>query len=204
MAKVVLDMSMSVDGFVAGPQDDAGHPFGLRGAERLHHWLFNGPPGKHGEFRAKGENILVLDEMYETAGAVLSGRRTYDFVHGWGGTHPLEVPVIVLTHQAPTNAPKGKSPFTFVTDGIESAVEKAKAAAGKKQVLLLGASPCQQALEAGLVDEVYVHVAPLLLGDGVRLFDHLGSDAIALESIGVLHTPEAVHVRYRVVRSAAA
>jgi dihydrofolate reductase len=142
--------------------------------------------------------------MFRTTGAILTGRRTYDITHGWKGTHPLNgVPVIVLTHRVPDEAdvPRGQSKFFYVTDGVASAVAKAKAEAGDKNVGILGASAANQCLAAGLVDELYLHVAPILLGGGVRLFDKLGStEGIKLEELGAQATAKATHLRYRVVR----
>ena len=134
--------------------------------------------------------------MFRTAGAMLTGRRTYEIAGAWKGTHPVNgIPVIVLTHHVPENVPKGASTFIFVTDGIVSAVEKAMAAAGDKHVGIGGASAAQQALAAGLVDEIYLHVAPILLGDGVRLFEHLGDRSIRLEASSVLEAPKVTHLK---------
>jgi dihydrofolate reductase len=204
MPKIVIDLSMSLDGFIAGPSDSADQPLGLRGGDRLHAWYFDGSTSiKDSDFfKPKGKNIAVVHEMFASVGAMLTGRRLYDIVGGWGGSHPIPgLPIIVLTHHVPTKVPKGTSEFFFVTDGIESAVEKAKAAAGKKDVSIGGASAAQQALKAGLVDELNIHVAPILLGAGVRLFEHLGSESVALERIDVIDAPEVTHLRYRVARS---
>jgi dihydrofolate reductase len=199
VSKVVVDLTMSLDGFVAGPGDDLEHPLGLRGGERLFAWYEGGEEMGSPEFKPKGRNREVVAETLERAGAVISGRRTYDITHGWGGTFPVnDIPVVVLTHTPPTDHPRGRSKFSFVSD-IHEAVRIAKQGAGDKDVGMAGASPAQQALAAGLADELHIHVAPLLLGEGVRLFDHIGRD-IALELIGTVETPEAVHLKYRVVR----
>ena len=140
--------------------------------------------------------------MYEESGAFVFGRRTYDITNGWGGRHPVNgVPVFVLTHNPPPaeTVPKGPSNLTFVTDGIESAIRQAKAAAGDKHVKLGGASPGKQALRAGLVDEILVHLAPYLLGGGVRLFDVL-ANGVRLEKLSVSDGPLATHLRHRVAR----
>jgi dihydrofolate reductase len=199
MAKVVVDLTMSLDGFIAGPDDGLEHPLGTRGGERLFAWFEGGPKSDNPLFSPKGRNREVVAETIARAGAIISGRRTYDITHGWGGTFPInDAAVVVLTHKPPTDHPKGRSKFSFVSD-IHEAVRIAKEDAGGKDIGMTGASPAQQALAAGLADEVYVHVAPLLLGGGVRLFDHLGKD-IALELIGTIETPEAVHLHYRVLR----
>ena len=203
MAKVIIDLSMSLDGFIAGPNDRGKYPLVERGGEHIFDWYHVGTAAMHGDerFNPEGANRDVVEEMFRTAGAMLTGRRTYEISHGWKGTHPVNgIPVIVLTHNVPENVPKGASTFIFVTDGIASAVQKAKAAAGDKHVGIGGASAAQQALAAGLVDEIYLHVAPILLGDGVRLFEHLGDRSIRLEPLSVLEAPKVTHLRYRVVK----
>jgi dihydrofolate reductase len=201
MAKVVISLTMSLDGFIAGPNDDFDHPLGTRDGMKLFDWYSSGRrPGEDGDprFKPKGRNKEVVDEMFATTGATLSGRRTYEIAGGWEGTHPINaIPVVVLTHEAPKNVPKGKSEFTF-TDDLGKAVRVAKEAAGDKDVGVAGASIAQQCIRAGLVDEIYVHIAPMLLGEGVRLFEHLGDDSIKLEFVNAIATPEATHLRYRV------
>jgi dihydrofolate reductase len=138
--------------------------------------------------------------MFAESGAFIFGRRTYEIANGWGGRHPVNgAPTFVLTHHPPAEFPRGPSNLTFVTDGIESAICQASAAAGDKDIKLGGASPGQQALAAGLCDEILVHIAPYLLGGGVRLFGAL-PDGIRLEKLSVSDGPFATHVRYRVVR----
>ena len=133
------------------------------------------------------------------SGAVIVGKRMFDNAHGWGDEPPFGKPVFVLTHTAREPLTKGDTTFTFVTDGIESAVEQAKAAAGEQDVSIGGgASTAQQALKAGLVDEVRLTFAPILLGGGVALFDGLGPDDVELEVTRVIEGPKATHVRYRV------
>lgn len=205
MAKVVIDLSMSLDGFIAGPGDGAGHPLGQRGGEHLFDWYFSGATSRPrgSMFRPEGNNQRIVDGMFNEAGAMLTGRRTYEIARGWNGTHPVNaIPVIIVTHEIPQIVPKGKSPLIFVTDGIRSAVEKAKQAAGEKAVGIGSASVAQQCLQAGLVDELHIHVAPMLLGAGVRLFESL-QDAIRLEIIEVVEAPHATHLRYGVVRCGA-
>jgi dihydrofolate reductase len=138
--------------------------------------------------------------MFAESGAYIFGRRTYDITDGWGGRHPVNgAPIFVLTHEPPADFPRGPSNLTFVTDGIESAVDQARAVAGGKDVKLGGASPGKQALAAGLCDEILIHLAPNLLGGGVRLFDPL-PDGIQLEKLSVSDGPFATHLRYRVIR----
>jgi dihydrofolate reductase len=199
---VVIEMSMSLDGFVAGPDDNMDHRLGTRGGSQVFDWYTTGEEShpKVSFMRPEGRNREVVDEMFERFGAFVSGRRTYDLAEGWHGTHPLEVPVFILTHRPDPNPPQGRSKLTFVTEGIESAIEQAKAAARGRDVNLLGASPGQQALAAGLVDELFIHVAPILIGDGVRLFENLGEREIELEPLEASSGPKVSHLRYRVRR----
>jgi dihydrofolate reductase len=203
MSKVVIDLSMSLDGFIAGPDDGRKLPLGGRGGEHIFDWYFSGDtPYESTMFRPpKGANRQVVAEMYQRMGAMLTGRRTYDIANGWGGTHPVNaIPVVILTHTPPANVPQGKSKLVFVTDGIESAVAKAKALAQDKDVGIGGASLAQQALRAGLVDELFLHIAPILLGDGVHLFEHLGDTAIRLRKTRLLDAEDMTHVRFEVLR----
>lgn len=205
MAKVVAEMSVSADGYTAGPDDSKAAPMG-RGGLVLHDWMLHGTPyevGIHpsyrGFFAADGPDRDALARGFEGVGAMVFGRRTYDLVDGWNGSLPHEdVPVFILTHRPPGRAPAGDTPFTFVTDGIESAVHQAKAAAGERDVWINTASACQQALAAGLVDEIRLHIAPALLGGGVRFFGEMEDAPVALEPVDVIAGPRALHVRYRV------
>lgn len=191
---VLLDISMSLDGFIAQPNDDPGP---------IHEWFFGGAvTSRHNEaFKTSGPSSEVLDETFTTTGAILTGRRTYDLTQGWGGSHPMPgVPVFVVTHEAPREVPEGATTFTFVTDGIERAIAQARAAAGVKNVIVMGgAAVARQCIEAGLLDEVQIHLAPVLLGDGVRLFEDLGSGPIELDVVGMVDAPDVTHLRYRVV-----
>ena len=206
MPKVMIDMTMSLDGYVAGPNDGPQHKLGEHGGMAIFDWYFSGTEEFGGSPLFKPERGANLDEvkrMFDESGAFIFGRRTYDITNGWNGRHPVHgAPVFVLTHEPPPpeTVPRGPSRLTFVTDGIESAVRQAKAAAGDKHVKLGGASPGKQALRAGLVDEIVVHLAPYLLGGGVRLFDVL-DDGVRLEKLSVTDGPFATHLRYRVLRS---
>jgi dihydrofolate reductase len=194
MSKVVLYMSMSVDGYITGPDDDMDHGLGVNG-ERLHDWLHAGgvDPGSH---RPVDEtNATVFDELMAT-GAVITGRRTFEFARGWAGDHHDGVPIFVLTHAAPNEPAPGSA--RYVTDGIESCVAQAKAAAGDRDILLHGAATAQECLRAGLLDEMELHLIPVLLGQGRRLFDNLSPDHIELELLRALDGPGVLHLRYRV------
>jgi len=202
MGKVVFDISVSLDGFVAGPDDGPELGLGV-GGERLHDWVvelesWRGPHGlEGGETNASSEII----EGMSSGGAHVVGKRMFDNAHGWGDEPPFHKPVFVLTHTAREPLTKGDTTFTFVTDGIESAVAQAKEAAGDADVSIGGgASTAQQALKAGLVDEVGLTFAPVLLGGGVRLFEGLGPDDLELELVRVIEGPRATHIKYRVVK----
>jgi dihydrofolate reductase len=203
MAKVVFDITTSLDGFVAGPNDGPEHPLG-EGGEKLHEWVYGLASWRepHGlEGGETGRDSDVLEEAMGNLGAVILGRRMFDLAQGWGEEPPFHAPVFVLTHEAREPlAKKGGTTFTFVNDGIESALRQAQAAAGGKDVGIAGgANTIQQYLSAGLVDEFQIHVAPLLLGGGVRLFDQAPAD-LELEATRVLESPRVTHLKFRVVK----
>ena len=201
MGKVVLDMSMSLDGFITGPNPTREHGLGTGKGEYLHHWLFSGNEASHYSefFKAEGASRAVVDEMLTQTGSMVVGRKLYDLVDGWGGSHPIPGMVIfVVTHDPPKDVPVGGSTFIFVTDGVENAIRQAKAAAGNKQVLMHGASMAQQALKEGVLDEMLIHLVPILLGDGVCLFDHAQDGQMELECTRLIEAPGVTHMRYKV------
>jgi dihydrofolate reductase len=191
MAQVICDMSMSLDGYVTGPNDSRENPFG-DGAGMLHDWI---------SAAATDQDRALLQQMLDDLGAIVMGRRSFDKNEGdggWGDGGPIgDTPCFVVTHHEP--ATSHPSVYTFVTDGVASAIEQARAAAGDKVVGLHGATVMQQGLPLGLVDEIRVHVIPVLLGGGTPLFAQLDS-AVALERTFVLATPAATHLGFRVVR----
>jgi dihydrofolate reductase len=190
----VLYMSMSVDGYIAGPNDEPGNPGGDGGAvERLHQWGF----AADGAVRRSGPAGELADVM-EATGAVLAGRRTVEQVDHWKGDHH-GVPIFVPSHRPPGPSVANYPLVTYVTDGIVSAMAQAKAAAGERDVMVQGAYTAQRALEAGVLDELQIHQIPVLLGAGRRLFEVLPS-RVELEIVRVIDTPEATHIRYRVRR----
>ncbi len=190
----VLYMSMSLDGYIAGPNDDPDNPGG-EGFMRLHDWYgFEAPPPNT---KRTGWGAHFIDEVNAT-GAVLAGRRTVEQVDHWGGNHH-GVPIFVPSHRPPGPSVATYPLVTYVTDGIKSAMAQAKAAAGDRNVLVHGAYTAQRALEAGVLDELQIHHIPVLFGSGRRLFDVLPS-RIELEIVRVIDTPEATHIRYRVRR----
>ena len=204
MGKVAMGLSMSLDGFIAGPNDGPERPLG-DGGERLFAWYSKGDteyrlPGTEMVFMVSPQSAELLREVDRTMGAFVTGRRTFDITNGWGGRPPLGVPTFVVSHTVPQEWVYEGSPFTFVTDGVESAVEKAKEAAGEKDVAVGAASIVQQCIRAGLLDEVHINLVPVLLGGGVRLFEHLGGTPIDLESTRVIEAPGVTHLTFRVVR----
>jgi uncharacterized protein YndB with AHSA1/START domain/dihydrofolate reductase len=188
MSKSVLYMSMSLDGFIAGPEDVDGQGLGA-GGEILHAWL--GADGAGG-FHPPGASAAVLDEALAT-GAVVVGRRTFDLAGRWNGDHHDGVPIFVPTRGEPPEPPSDN--VHYVTDGVESAMAQAKAAAGDANVLVHGASLAQSLLEARVLDEIEIHLVPMLLGEGRRLF---GGERAALELIRVVEAPGVTHLRYEV------
>jgi dihydrofolate reductase len=199
MSRSVLYMSMSVDGYIAAPNDGPGNPGG-DDFMRLHEWYgFGdhepGPDVRHDP--PDGAGAHFLDEGRAT-GAVLAGRRTVEQVDHWGGDHHGGVPIFVPSHRPPGPSVASYPLVTYVQDGIASAMAQAKAAAGDRDVLVHGAYTAQRALEAGVLDELQIHQIPVLFGDGRRLFNV--PERIELEIVRVIDTPEASHIRYRVRR----
>jgi dihydrofolate reductase len=205
MAKVTSDISMSLDGFIAGPNDSVELPLG-EGGERLHQWLYDLASWRERHGVAGGKtnaDAEVLAESFENTGAVVMGRRMFDFGEKpWGNEPPFRMPVFVVTHDAREKLVKeGGTTFSFVADGIESALEQAKAAAGDKDVSVAGgANILQQHLKGGLLDEIQIHLVPVLLGGGRRLFDHAGTAQIELERIRVIESQGVTHLRFRVAK----
>ena len=215
MAKLKLDISMSLDGFVAGPDATLEEPLG-EGGELLHEWVTRLASWRELHGMSGGERNPDDDLMRESSeknGAVLMGRRMFSGGEGpweddpkadgwWGDDPPFHVPVFVLTHHERETVPKeGGTTYTFVTDGLESALDQARAVAGDKDILVAGgADVAQQYLKAGLLDEIQLHVSPVLLGDGVRLLEGLGPDDAKLELAGEVESPAVTHITYRVRR----
>src|SRR6266851_2819245 len=187
MSSSVLYMSMSLDGYIAGLNDEPGNPGG-DGFMRLHEWFVT-PEGEF--FRPAGPDGEFLDEINAT-GAVLAGRRTVEQVDHWGGDHH-GVPIFVPSHRPPGPSVANYPLVTYVADGIANAMAQAKAAAGNRNVLVHGAYTAQRALEAGVLDELQIHQIPVLFGRGLRLFDVLPS-RIELQIVRVVDTPDATHI----------
>ena len=193
MSKVVFDISMSLDGFMTAANQRPEEPLG-EGGEQLHRWAFGEDPSDR----------EVLTGGASSLGAVICGRRTYDDSLPWWGadgpTGPARVPVFVLSHDEPADTP-ADSVYTFVTGGIEDALKQTREAAGDKDVTVMGgADTGQQFVRAGLVDELSIHLIPVLFGSGTRMFDHLGDEHVQLENLGSVQTAAATHLRFRVVK----
>ena len=198
MTKVTAAITTSVDGYVAGRNDGPGNGLG-DGGERLHYWVFGGPWTYAEEPRgeATGEDAAWISEMLAKMGAVVGGRATYEASGHWGDKNPWDVPFFIVTHRS-EEEPEGGA-FTFVS-GVREAVERAAQAAGDKDVHVMGgADVIRQALEAGLVDELTIIVAPITLGGGKRLFDGF-TDSLELEPLGARQSQYATFVDYRVKR----
>jgi len=204
MTQVKADISMSLDGCVAGPDDNPGQGLGV-GGEQLHEWVVGLASWRerHGmEGGEKSADGAVLEEAFATTGAILMGRRMFDLAERpWGDDPPFRMPVFVVTHHPRETIVKdGGTSFTFVGDGIERALELAREAAGSADVSVAGgADVIRQLLSAGLLDELQVHVVPILLGGGVRLFEGLGQD-VRFEQTRAIASPGVTHLKLRVVR----
>jgi dihydrofolate reductase len=202
MSSTVLDMSMSLDGFIAGPNERLDNGLG-DGGERLHAWVFpgveEGVDHKAAAEQLTGVNRQVLDELMST-GAVVAGRGTFEPAGGWGGDHHDGVPIYILSrHPAPSWV--ADWPAVHYTSDLEAAMRAAKSAAGDRHVLVHGAGTAQRALTAGLLDELEIHLVPVLLGEGRPLFEHLGVDQRELDRVRVLEGEGGVtHLHYRVRR----
>jgi len=210
MSKLRFEISISADGYVAGPDQSEEHPLG-EGGEQLHEWVVKLDTWRRSHGHSGGEanaSSAIIEEAMENVGAVIMGRNMFGGGPGpwdpewrgwWGEEPPFHMPTFVLTHhQREPLEMAGGTTFHFVTDGIEPALVRAREAAGGKDVRLGGgAEAAQQYLAAGLVDELQLNIVPILLGAGERLFENVGAD-LELEQACVVHTPEVTHVRYRV------
>ncbi|MDC9824342.1 dihydrofolate reductase family protein [Devosia sp. ZB163] len=193
MARVVLSFSMSLDGYVAGPDVSVRHAMGV-GGERLHEWMF---PRQGGA--PEPADAAEVETTFGLVGATIVGRRTYDVgLQHWGDT-PFPVPSFVLTHHPRAEQPMKSASFRFVTEGVEAAVREARAAAGDKDVIVMGASTAQQILRAGLADALHIQIVSVLLAGGVRLFDRIGDAQIELVRTRVsAGSPDVTHLDFNV------
>lgn len=198
MGKVTTGFSMSLDGFIAGPNEDF---------QQLFAWMSGGDTpytitigDQEQTLKIAPESATQLDDAVRTTGALVAGRRLYELTHGWGGHHPIGTPVVVVTHRPKPEWVEDQWPVTFVTDGLERAIKEAKRIAGTKSVAIASATIAQQCLNAGLLDEIHIDLVPFLLGDGIRLFEHLQGTPIALEDPEVVIGKGVTHLTYRVVK----
>jgi dihydrofolate reductase len=196
MSKVIAGFSMSLDGFVADPDD---------GVDQVFTWYSAG--GTDAEVRAGGgtfemsrEGAEFIEEAGRGAGVLVTARRTFDLAHAWGGKHPMDVPMVVVTHRAPGEwANREGSPFTFVTEGVPQAIDVARQIAGDKDVVVGAPSVTWQCLQLGLLDAIHIDLAPVVLGRGIRLFDHLTSPVglLVTEASG---NPHVTHITHQVIK----
>ena len=196
MSKTTAQFSMSLDGFIAGPNDEV---------DRLMRWYFGGDTdfqtAESGmAFKMSRASADLLRREWDMLGALVTGRRDFDVSRAWGGSSPLGVPIFIVTHTPPQEWVGKDAPFTFVTEGVESAIEQAKQAAGEKNIWVSGSKIVGQCLNAGLLDEIQIDLVPILLGAGIRLFDYLETGPIQLENTGVIDGTGVTHLRFRVVK----
>jgi dihydrofolate reductase len=194
VATVVAALSMSLDGYIAGPSGDVGPLF---------EWYQNGDvetiwPGMNMRSHTTAASAEHLRRSIESAGALVVGRRVFDYTNGWGGDHPLGVPVFVVTHSTPEGWPRADVPFTFVTEGVEDAVAQAKEIAGERNVGVNGPNIAQQCLNLGLLDEVHVDLVPVLLGEGIRFFENLKNTPVMLEDPVIVQGLRVTHITFHV------
>jgi dihydrofolate reductase len=198
MTRVVSGITTSLDGYITGPNDGPGRGLG-EGGERLHYWVFGGPWSYAEEPRGEMTDAdkAYFDVAVANQGAVIGGRWTYEAAEHWGGRNPWPVPFFIVTHR-PEEAPADAG-FTFVS-GLDAAIEAARAAAGGKDVHVMGgADIIRQALRAGYIEELSISIAPVVLGGGKRLFEGF-DQSLTLEPVRVVQSPLATHITYRVLR----
>ena len=196
MSKVIAGFSMSLDGFVADPADGVEHVFKWYSAGGTDAEVMIGDQA----IAMTGEAAEFIEEAGRGAGALVTARRTFDLAHAWGGKHPMDVPMVVVTHRIPQEwADREGSPFTFVTDGVSKAIDIAREIAGDKDVVIGAPSVTQVCLQLGLLDAIHIDLAPVVLGRGIRLFDHL-TEPVELLVTEASGNPHVTHITYRVIR----
>jgi len=198
MSTVIVDLSISVDGYVAGPNDGMDNPLG-DGGMALFAWMGAGPPENQVDprLRPPDASMAIVQEWMTSGGAIITGRRTFDIAHGWAGGHPVDVPIFVVTHDPPTEG-EWSPRCTFVPEGVERALALAREVAGDGFISTSGGSIAAQLAALGALDEIQLSVAPVILGGGVSLFEHVGP--LTLEQTRVVVSDGVTHLRYRVVR----
>jgi dihydrofolate reductase len=204
MSKVLAAITMSMDGYIAGPNDRVGAGLGDDG-EPLHYWMFGDPStdGKAGRVGPAEVDRAYIDELFSSGGAWIVGRTMHDLAEGWGDDPGFGLPVFVVTHRDRETDVKGDTTLTFVTGGLDEALRRAREAAGEKNVIVMGgAAVLRQCLEAGIVAELALTIAPILIGSGKRLFDGIAATDLRFEPVAVIESPAATHIRYRVTSPA--
>ncbi len=203
MGKVTTGFSMSLDGFVAGPNDGPEKPLG-EGGDRLFKWYSSDLEGEvpmgEGMMKMSREGTELVQEAARSAGVLVTARRTFDIANAWGGRHPMDVPIVVVTHTIPQEWANKESIFTFVTDGVENAIEKARQIAGDKDIVVGAPSIVKQCLKAGLMDEIHLDLIPVLLFGGVRLFDELEIAPVDMQIIDATANPGVAHITFRIIK----
>jgi dihydrofolate reductase len=190
MGQIVSDISISLDGYITGPNDGPEHPLG-EGGEVLHEWIFRDPD----------TFPQLMADLQQSTGAIVMGRWSYELANGWGEEPPFRLPVFVVTHRPhPRLEKQGGTSFTFVTDGLDSAMQQAQAAAGDRAIAIHGGTLAQQLLRTGRLDELRLHIIPVLLGAGKRFFEEGVVGPRTLELVSERADPDAVHVHYRTAR----
>ncbi len=204
MGNVVADVSMSLDGFIAGPNDGPGNPLG-DGGGRLFDWMSTGTEGigTDGFIKPPARSRQVVEEWFR-GGAIITGRRTFDIARGWDGHHPVGIPFFLLTHEPPSEHVGPGTDGTVVTDGIVSALEQARDVAGDRDIAVCAADIAQQYIKASLLDEIQISLVPVILGGGVRLLANLAGHQLDLECTRVVQSDGVTHLRYRVIRPSTA
>lgn len=194
MGRVIANMTMSLDGFIAGPGDDVSRIFRWFGNGEVEVWHHSPdlPP-----FHVSPASAEILRRWLRDLGAIVAGRRVFDLTNGWSGRHPLGVPVVIVTHRPPLDWKYPGSSVSFATDGVAAAIERAQALAGDKAVAIATPSIAQQALDLGLLDEIHVDLAPVLLGDGIPFFRAIAAD---LSDPEIVQGAGVTHLSYRVKR----
>jgi dihydrofolate reductase len=198
MGKVTTGFSMSLDGFVAGPNEDFTQLFAWMGSGDTEYKIKIGEAEQ--TLKISTESANQFENAINTTGALVAGRRLYELTHGWGGHHPIAAPVVVVTHRPPPEWVQPDWPVTFVTGGLEKAIEQAKVIAGDKTVTIASATIVQQCLNAGLLDEIHIDLVPFVLGNGVRLFENLKVAPVALSDPEVEIGQGVTHLTYRVLK----
>ena len=203
-SKLIADITMSLDGFITGPNAGVEHPLG-EGGDRLHAWVYDLATFREKHGQSGGESNAdseVLGEAFESVGATIMGKRMFDVgVEPWGDDPPFHMPVYVLTHETREPLPReGGTTFNFVGD-LETSVDQARSAAGGKNVSVAGgANVVQQFIKAGSLDEIQIHIAPVLIGDGIRLFEDTGAEHIEFKTTRVIDSPEVTHIRLQLAK----